>query len=188
MKSTPSPASLADTTVARSMVFPIRSSTAPSACLASLPVSRVISRPSGRVMVFLTGLSITDLFNFFSNCDKSRKVNKKNPNYLIPSPLFCHPLKIQYQTCRKQGLGNLYRNKIPVYRKRFLPVSSPSPSCKMSHADSADTQISRRFCRFPADLLEKGLADYTDYADSHPAGNQWNRLQSEASALICGIR
>ena len=58
MKSTPSPASLADTTVARSIVLFMRSSTAPSACLASLPVSKVITRPSPRSMVFLVGVTI----------------------------------------------------------------------------------------------------------------------------------
>ena len=50
---TPSRASLFETMVAMSMVLPIFTTTAPSACLASRPVSMVISRPSGRAIFLM---------------------------------------------------------------------------------------------------------------------------------------
>ena len=53
MKSVPGTASFALHTVASNIVLPIVSITAPSACFASLPVSRVIVRPSPSVMVFV---------------------------------------------------------------------------------------------------------------------------------------
>ena len=58
IKSTSGLASLAAVTAASSTVEPMVTVTAPSACLASLPVSMVIVRPSGRVIVLLTGLII----------------------------------------------------------------------------------------------------------------------------------
>ena len=61
MKSVPGTASCAEQTVAKSMVFPMRTITAPSACLASFPVSMLISLPSANVMVFVTTFIIISL-------------------------------------------------------------------------------------------------------------------------------
>ena len=58
MKSVSSFASLAATTVARSIVLPILTTTAPSACLASLPVSITIDRPLPRSILFSINLYI----------------------------------------------------------------------------------------------------------------------------------
>ena len=49
----PGCAVLAAQTVARSMVLFMRSMTAPSACLANLPVSMLMVRPSGNETVFV---------------------------------------------------------------------------------------------------------------------------------------
>lgn len=62
MKSVPGAASLAPQTVARSMVLFMRSITAPSACFASLPVSMLMVRPSGRETVFV----ITFILYFYN--------------------------------------------------------------------------------------------------------------------------
>ena len=77
IKSVPGVTVRAVQTVARSIVPPMRSSTAPSACFATLPVSRVMVRPSLRVIVFLIGL--TKLFTIkFKNLYKiGRKFTQK---------------------------------------------------------------------------------------------------------------
>ena len=53
MKSVPGTASFAATTVASNIVLPMRSMTAPSACLANFPVSMLMVRPSGSSTVFV---------------------------------------------------------------------------------------------------------------------------------------
>ena len=54
MKSVPGTASFAEQTVAKIMVLPSVAITAPSACFANLPVSNVMTRPSGKAISFLT--------------------------------------------------------------------------------------------------------------------------------------
>ncbi len=63
MKSTSSAASFLLHTVANNMVFPIFTTTEPSACLASLPVSMVICRPSPKSNVFVTIILCLFLIN-----------------------------------------------------------------------------------------------------------------------------
>ena len=53
IKSVPGTASFAAHTVARSTVLPMRKTTDPSACFANLPVSMLISLPSGNETVFV---------------------------------------------------------------------------------------------------------------------------------------
>ena len=53
MKSVPGTASFAATTVANNIVLLRRNITAPSACLANLPVSMLMVRPSGKATVFV---------------------------------------------------------------------------------------------------------------------------------------
>ena len=72
MKSVPGTASFALHTVASSMVLPIVTITAPSACLASLPVSMVMVRPSASVMV----LVITFINNVLVNSYISKFVQR----------------------------------------------------------------------------------------------------------------
>jgi hypothetical protein len=62
MKSVSGFASFAATTVPSSIVSPILTTTEPSACLASLPVSISIWRPSASVMILRTAL-----YSFFSS-------------------------------------------------------------------------------------------------------------------------
>ena len=75
MKSVPGTASFALHTVASNIVLPIVSITAPSACFASLPVSRVIVRPSARVMVFVT--TFIKFTIYFFNTQNSVQSYKK---------------------------------------------------------------------------------------------------------------
>ena len=78
MKSVPGTASFAAQTVASSMVLPMRSITAPSACFASFPVSSVMVLPSASSIVLTIGLIIKNLLFLFS-----LKNSRKDTHYYL---------------------------------------------------------------------------------------------------------